>query len=114
MKFKYGTKKNQLDTTNLIYSDSTQSGHWLDVELPDGLTTAHLEKLFDFYVGVWTVRNVSGMFQVLCLPKDNDVDLLKNINQRVTDLHLRELISKRSIVQADTLVGSVLCHLVKY
>ena len=107
------SKGNKLDTESLIYSDSRELGQWFDLELPESKTLRNLEKLFALYGGAWTIRSFSGSVQVRCLYEQNPDSVRLEIKQFLADTNLRERISKRCIIQANTLVNDVLCHLMK-
>lgn len=102
-----------MNTTNLIYSDSREIGQWLDVDFTESEMSVNLEELFYLYRGTWTIRNVAGRTQVLCFSEQCPENVLQEIEQFLADISLRERISKRCTVQANTLVKDVLCHLMK-
>ena len=102
-----------MDTGNLIYSDSGVFGRWLEIELPESEIFTNLEDLFASYGGKWTIRNIAERTQVLCTSEQSPDSIQQEIKQFLADISLRERISKRCTVQANTLVKDVLCHLMK-
>ena len=102
-----------MDVSAVICSDSLRLGEWIEIDLPQETSLAHLQQLLALYGGALPMRQVGDGLQVFCPRARAPAEVMGQMHQLLADIALRERIAKRCVIQMDALVEGVLCRVLK-